>query len=186
MRNRRSKPSTGSSRNSPWISPTWKAQRTYDYLRYGTTTLFAALDIATGKGIAKCKARHRCQEFLAFLRLIDKDVPAHLDIDLELDNYATHKHNAVKRWLAERSRYHPHFTPTFLSWLNQLERWFGLLSEKVLEPAGVVAYASPWTRSGRSRRATMRSRSRSCGLFQPNLHPRERECPPTRASDIGH
>ena len=106
---------------------------THDYLRHGTTTLFAALDIATGKVIAKCKARHRHQEFLAFLRLIDKEVPADLDIHLVLDNYATHKHAAVKRWLAERPRYHLHYTPTYSSWLNQVERWFGLLSEQALK-----------------------------------------------------
>ena len=105
---------------------------THDYLRTGTTTLFAALDIDTGKVIAKCKVRHRHQEFLAFLRLIDKDVPADLDIHLVLDNYATHKYAAVKRWLADRSRHHLHFTPTCSSWLNQVERWFGLLSEQAL------------------------------------------------------
>ena len=106
---------------------------THDYLRHGTTTLFAALDIATGKVIAKCKARHRHQEFLAFLRLIDKEVPTELDIHLVLDNYATHKHAKVKEWLAKRPRYHLHFTPTYSSWLNQVERWFGLLSEKALK-----------------------------------------------------
>ena len=106
---------------------------THDYMRHGPTTLFAALDIATGKVIAKCKARHRHQEFLAFLRLIDKEVPAELDIHLVLDNYATHKHAKVKEWLAKRPRYHLHFTPTYSSWLNQVERWFGLLSEKALK-----------------------------------------------------
>ena len=105
---------------------------THTYLRPGTTTLFAALDIATGKGIAKCKVRHRHQEFLAFLRLIKKGVPADSDIHLVLDNYATHKHAAVQRWPAERPRYQLHFTPTYSSWLNQVERWFGLLSEQAL------------------------------------------------------
>ena len=106
---------------------------TYDDLRYGTTTPFAALDIATGKVITKCKARHRHQEFLAFLRLIDKEVPADLDVHLVLDHYATHKYAAVKRWLAERPRYQLRFTPTYSSWLNQVERWFGLLSEQALK-----------------------------------------------------
>ena len=106
---------------------------THDYLRHGATTPFAALDIASGKVIAKCQARHRHQEFLAFLRLIDKEVPADLDIHLVLDNYATHKHAAVQRWLAERPRYQLHFTPTYSSWLSQVERWFGLLSEQALK-----------------------------------------------------
>ena len=102
---------------------------THAYLRHGTTTLFAALNIATGKVIAKWKARHRHQEVLAFLRLINKVVPADLDIHPALDNCATHKHAAVKHRLAER----PHFTPTYSLWLNQVVRWFGLLSEQVLK-----------------------------------------------------
>ena len=106
---------------------------THDYLRHGTTTRFAVLDIATGKGIAKCKARHRHQEFLAFLRLIDKEVPAKSDIHLVLDTYATHKHAAVQRWLAERPHYQLHFTPTYSSSLNQVECWFRLLSEQALK-----------------------------------------------------
>ena len=106
---------------------------THDYVRHGTTTLFAALDIATGRVIGQCRKRHRHEEFLAFRRLIDREVPAELDIHLVLDNYATHKHAKVKQWLAARPRFHLHFTPTYASWLNQVERWFGLLSQRAIK-----------------------------------------------------
>ena len=111
---------------------------THDYVRHGTTTLFAALDIATGRVIGRCRKRHRHEEFLAFLRLIDREVPAELDIHLVLDNYATHKHAKVKQWLAARPRFHLHFTPTYASWLNQVERWFGLLSQRTIGSVGWV------------------------------------------------
>jgi transposase len=97
---------------------------THDYVRHGTTTLFAALDAANGEVIAQCKKRHRHQEFLAFLGHIDKNVPPDLDVHLICDNYATHKHPKVRAWLARRPRYHMHYTPTYASWLNQVERWF--------------------------------------------------------------
>ena len=105
---------------------------THDYVRHGTTTLFAALDIATGRVLSQCRKRHRHEEFLSFLRLIDREVPAELDIHLVLDNYATHKHAKVKQWLAAHPRFHLHFTPTYSSWLNQVERWFGLLSQRAI------------------------------------------------------
>ena len=105
---------------------------THDYVRHGTTTLFAALDIATGEVLTQCKRRHRHQEFLAFLRHIDASVPAHLDIHLVVDNYATHKHPKVKAWLARRERYHVHYTPTYTSWINQVERWFGLITQQAI------------------------------------------------------
>ena len=105
---------------------------THDYVRHGTTTLFAALDIATGAVITQCKARHRHQEFLAFLRHVDRNVPAEFDIHLIIDNYATHKHAKVKAWLAQRPRYHVHYTPTYASWLNQVERWFGLITQQAI------------------------------------------------------
>jgi transposase len=105
---------------------------THAYVRHGTTTLFAALDIATGEVLAQCKRRHRHQEFLSFLRHVDASVPAHLDVHLVLDNYATHKHPAVRRWLAARPRYHAHFTPTYASWLNQVERWFGHVTQRAI------------------------------------------------------
>ena len=106
---------------------------THDYIRHGTTTLFAALDVATGRVIAQCKKRHRHQDFLAFLRLIDREVPADLDLHLVVDNDATHRHAKVKAWLARRPRYHLHFTPTYASWLNQVERWFGLISQRAIK-----------------------------------------------------
>jgi putative transposase len=101
---------------------------THDYKRHGTTTLFAALDVANGQILAQCRARHRHQEFLSFLKRIDAAVPADVDLHLVIDNYATHKHPKVRQWLAERPRYHIHFTPTYSSWLNQVERWFGILT----------------------------------------------------------
>jgi transposase len=105
---------------------------THGYTRHGTTTLFAALDVQTGDVLAQCKRRHRHQEFLAFLRHIDASVPPHLDVHLILDNYATHKHAKVRAWLARHPRYHVHFTPTYASWLNQVERWFGLITQQAI------------------------------------------------------
>lgn len=105
---------------------------THDYVRHGTTTLFAALDVANGQVIAQCKSRHRHQEFLTFLQHLDRSVPADLDLHLVIDNYATHKHPKVRAWLAARPRYHVHFTPTYSSWLNQVERWFGLITQQSL------------------------------------------------------
>lgn len=105
---------------------------THDYVRHGTTTLFAALDIATGTVFAECKPRHRHQEFLAFLRDLDACVPTDLDVHLIVDNYATHKHAKVRTWLANRPRFHIHYTPTYSSWLNQVERWFGLITQRAI------------------------------------------------------
>ena len=107
-------------------------RRTHDYMRHGTTTLFAALDIATGKVIGQCFARHRSRAFRAFLRTLEARVPADLDVHLVMDNYATHKTPAVRRWLAGHPRWHVHLTPTGASWLNQVERFFALLTEKQL------------------------------------------------------
>ena len=105
---------------------------THDYKRHGTTTLFAALDIATGEVITQCKPRHRHQEFLQFLRHIEANVPEDLDIHLVVDNYATHKQAQVKRWLARRPRFHVHYTPTYASWLNQVEIWFGIITRQAV------------------------------------------------------
>ena len=105
---------------------------THDYIRHGTTTLFAALDVATGQVLAQCSRRHRHQEFLRFLNHIDKSVPADLDVHLVVDNYATHKHQKVKRWLARRPRYTIHYTPTYASWLNQVEIWFNIITQKAI------------------------------------------------------
>jgi putative transposase len=105
---------------------------THDYVRHGTTTLFAALDVATGTVLAECRPRHRHQEFLGFLERIDQAVPNHLDVHLIVDNYATHKHAKVRLWLAARPRFHIHYTPTYSSWLNQVERWFGLITQQAI------------------------------------------------------
>ena len=105
---------------------------THDYKRNGTTTLFAALDVLTGKVIGQCLPRHRHEEFLNFLRTIDREVPKGLGIHLISGNYATHKHPDVQRWLKRHKRFHLHFTPTSSSWLNQVERWFRDLTDKNL------------------------------------------------------
>ncbi len=105
---------------------------THDYFRHGTTTLFAALDVLDGKVLTLCKPRHRHQEFLSFLDHLDRNVPPALDIHLIADNYGTHKHPKVKAWFARRPRYHLHYTPTYSSWLNQVERWFGLITQQAI------------------------------------------------------
>jgi transposase len=105
---------------------------THDYKRNGTTTLFAALDVLTGKVIGDCLPRHRHTEFLRFLRKLEREVPKGLQVHLICDNYATHKHPAVKAWLAKHPRYQMHFTPTSSSWLNLVERWFRELTDKAL------------------------------------------------------
>ena len=107
-------------------------RRTHSYIRHGTTSLFAALDIASGFVIGKCYKRHRAVEFLDFLKQIDANVPAGLDIHIIMDNYSTHKTAAVKSWLVRRPHYHVHFTPTSASWINQVERWFAELTRKQL------------------------------------------------------
>jgi putative transposase len=105
---------------------------THDYVRHGTLTLFAALEVATGGVLAQSKKRHRHQEFLQFLRHIDANVPPELDVHLIVDNYSTHKHEKVRSWFARRPRYHVHFTPTYSSWLNQVETWFGIITRKTI------------------------------------------------------
>jgi len=105
---------------------------THDYRRHGTTTLFAALDTAKGKVITQCRQRHRHQEYLDFLRQIEENVPDQLDVHIVVDNYATHKHPRVKRWLAARPRFHVHFTPTYASWLNQVEIWFNRITQQAI------------------------------------------------------
>lgn len=102
---------------------------THDYKRHGTTTLFAALDVASGKVIGQCMRQHRHQEWLKFLRRIDAETPKHLDVHLIADNYATHKHAKVRVWLKRHPRFHMHFTPTSASWINQVERFFALITE---------------------------------------------------------
>jgi len=105
---------------------------THDYKRHGTTTLFAALSMLDGSVIGQCLPRHRHQEFLKFLRTLDREFPAELDLHLILDNYQTHKHASVKAWLAKHPRFHVHFVPTSCSWLNLIERWFRELTDKAI------------------------------------------------------
>ncbi len=114
------------------MRPGTPARRTHDYRRYGTTSLFAALDVATGKVIGAVHRRHRSIEFRRFLDRIDRELPADLDVHLVLDNYGTHKTPRIHRWLLRHPRFQLHFTPTYSSWINQVERWFALLTERQL------------------------------------------------------
>jgi len=114
--------------NLPLGSAMSTASRTT--IRHGTTTLFAAVDIQSGEVLTQCKCRH--QEFLSFLEHINASVPARFDVHLVLDNYAAHKHANVKAWLARQPRLHLHCTPTYASWLNQVERWFGLITQRAI------------------------------------------------------
>jgi transposase len=114
------------------LMPGTPQRRTHDYRRYGTTNLYAALDLASGNVIADLTARHRAEEFRRFLNLIDKTVPAHLDVHVVVDNSSTHKTPAVQRWLLRHPRFTFHFTPTYSSWLNLVERWFAELTSKWL------------------------------------------------------
>ena len=108
-------------------------RRTHDYKRNGTTSLFAALDIKAGTIIGKCMARHRAQEFRKFLDEVERNVPSNLDVHVVMDNYGTHKTRLIRNWFAKRPRWHVHFTPTSASWLNQVERFFALLTERALK-----------------------------------------------------
>jgi transposase len=116
------------------LRPGVPERQTHDYKRYGTTTLFAAFNILNGKVIANCLPRHRGKEFLRFLRQLEKEVPSEVEVHLILDNYSTHKSAEVQAWLKtkKRQRFHFHFTPTSSSWLNQVERWFGLITERMI------------------------------------------------------
>lgn len=115
------------------LGPGHPEQRTHDYKRHGTTSLFAALDVASGKVIGECHRRHRSEEFIRFLKTIDAQIADGLDVHLILDNYGTHKTARVRRWLAAHPRFHVHFTPTSASWLNLVERWFAALTEKQIK-----------------------------------------------------
>jgi transposase len=114
------------------MMPGLPERRTHDYLRHGITSLFAALDVATGEIYGSIHRRHRATEFKKFLTTLDGQIPAELDVHLICDNYATHKTPAIAKWLGAHPRFHMHFTPTYSSWLNQVERWFGLLTDKKL------------------------------------------------------
>ena len=116
------------------LRPGLPERQTHDYRRHGTTTLFAAFNILNGKVIGSCLPRHRGKEFITFLRCLERQVPEDLEVHLILDNYSTHKSAAVQRWLKprKRQRFHFHFTPTSSSWLNQVERWFGLITQRMI------------------------------------------------------
>jgi transposase len=115
------------------MMPGTPERRSHDYVRHGTTSLFAAIDMATGKVIGSLHRRHRAAEFKKFLQRIDAEVPAQLDVHLILDNYATHKTPDIMRWLLRHPRFHLHFTPTSSSWLNVVERWFSELTQKKIK-----------------------------------------------------
>jgi transposase len=112
------------------LMPGVPERRTHDYVRYGTTNLYAALDVASGRVLAEMTPRHRAEEFRRFLNMIDASVPAHLDVHLVLDNSSTHKTPSIQRWLQRHPRFSLHFTPTYASWLNLVERWFAELTTK--------------------------------------------------------
>jgi transposase len=115
------------------MMPGMPEKRTHDYVRHGTTTLFAAFDTATGEVISSVHRRHRAQEFKKFLAKIDAQVPDGLDVHVICDNYSTHKTPAVQTWLAGHPRFRMHFTPTYSSWLNQVERFFGFVTQDLLQ-----------------------------------------------------
>jgi transposase len=112
------------------LMPGVAERRTHDYVRNGTTNLYAALDVASGQVIAEMSPRHRAEEFRRFLSVVEKAVPAHLDVHVVLDNSSTHKTPSIQRWLVRHPRFHMHFTPTYSSWLNLVERWFAELTTK--------------------------------------------------------
>ena len=112
------------------LMPGVPERRTHDYVRNGTTNLYAALDVASGQVIAEMSPRHRAEEFRRFLSVVEKAVPAHLDVHVVLDNSSTHKTPSIQRWLVRHPRFHMHFTPTYSSWLNLVERWFAELTSK--------------------------------------------------------
>ena len=114
------------------LRPGQAERRTHDYKRHGTTSLFAALEVKTGHVLGQIRRRHRAIEFRAFLTALDVQVPADLDVHVIMDNYGTHKTALIRRWFARHPRFHPHFTPTYASWLNLVERWFAALETKQL------------------------------------------------------
>jgi transposase len=115
------------------MRPGQAERRTYDYKRHGTTSLFAALDVKAGTVVGKCMSRHRATEFRRFLDEVERNVPAGLDVHVIMDNYGTHKTQLIRNWFAKRPRWHVHFTPTSASWINQVERFFALLTERALK-----------------------------------------------------
>jgi transposase len=125
------------------MMPGMPERRTHDYVRHGITTLFAALDVASGQVIGSIHRRHRASEFRKFLAKLDQQVPASLDVHLICDNYSTHTAPVITRWLQAHPRFHMHFTPTYSSWLNQVERWFGLLTGQRLRRGAHTSLQAP-------------------------------------------
>src|SRR5271165_1008137 len=142
-------------------------RRTHDYKRHGVTSLFAALNVANGRVLGKCYPRHRAVEFLDFLKRIDAVVPAELELHLVLDNYGTHKAARVRQWLQKRPQYHLHFTPTHGSWLNQVERWFALLTQRQIKRGSHTSVRQLGTLSPNSSRCTTKILSPSSGPKAP-------------------
>jgi transposase len=142
-------------------------RRSHDYVRQGTTSLFAALDMADGKVIGSLHRRHRAAEFKKFLVRIDEEVPPHLDVHLILDNYATHKTPEIMRWLLRRPRLHRHFTPTSGSWLNMVERWFGELTAKKIRRGAHMSVNALSVTSATGSRAGTRNRAPMSGRRPP-------------------
>jgi len=114
------------------MRPGQAERRTHDYTRHGTTSLFAALDVKAGTVIGKCMRRHRAQDFRKFLDEVERNVPADLDVHVVMDNYGTHKTALIRNWFAKRPRWHVHFTPTSASWINLVERFFALLTDRAV------------------------------------------------------
>ena len=141
-------------------------KRSHDYVRHGTSTLFAALDIATGKVTGACKPRHRNTEFLAFLKQVARAYPD-TELHLVMDNYGTHKHANVKAWLAKNPRVHLHFTPTHASWMNLVEGWFSMIERQPSTEAASAPSPSSTPRSAATSMAGTPAAIRSCGPRPP-------------------
>ena len=146
------------------MRPGQAERRTHDYKRNGTTSLFAALDVKAGTIVGKCMTRHRATEFRKFLDEVERNVPADLDIHVVMDNYGTHKTKLIRNWFAKRPRWHVHFTPTSASWINQVERFFALLTDRAPSSEGYSA-RSPNSRrlSTPTSRPPMPNRNPSAG-----------------------
>ena len=145
------------------------ATMTHDYKRHGTTTLFAALDVLTGKVIGSCLPRHRHEEFLKFLNTVEKQIPKGLAVHTILENYATHKHADVAKWLAKHPRFHLHFTPTSSSWLNLVERWFRELGDRFVHHRADLGHAGSVRVERRSARPNRIGPSSRPGIGRPRM-----------------
>ena len=145
------------------MMPAAPARQTHDYVRHGTTSLFAALDLATGRVIGQTQRRHRHQEFLRFLKTIDRATPSDVDLHLILDNYSTHKTPQIHQWLVRHPRFHLHFTPTYSSWLNLVERWFAELTNRKLRRSTHRSVAALEATCGSGSMRGTPIQSHSCG-----------------------